>query len=173
MAFRSILVAIDGSPPAGQALAHAIDLAESEHARLTVMSCVCAPPPAAYLGGGAAAAGEAARTAEPETEAMLAQARERVPGNVSVSTVLSREPARTAILRQIERGNHDLVVLGSRGRGAVRSLLLGSVSHHVLHHSPVPVLIVQPEPAPCAEPEPEPAPRAPRVPLGRRELRAG
>jgi nucleotide-binding universal stress UspA family protein len=46
------------------------------------------------------------------------------------------------LLKQIAEGQHDLVVMGSRGRGAVRSALLGSVSHHVLHHSDVPVLIV-------------------------------
>jgi len=130
---------------------------------------VCAPPPAAFIGGGAAAAGEAARTAEPETEALLAQARERVPEHVSVCTLLSRVPPRLAILRQVERGNHDLVVLGSRGRGPVRSLLLGSVSRRVLQRSPVPVLIVQPEPAPRAATTPARPRRAP----ARRQLRAG
>jgi hypothetical protein len=63
-----------------------------------------------------------------------------------VSTVLSREPVRPALIHQIEVGTHDLVVMGSRGRGAVRSVLLGSISHYVLHHSPVPVLIVHAEP---------------------------
>jgi nucleotide-binding universal stress UspA family protein len=64
---------------------------------------------------------------------------------VPVTTVLTEEPIRTALIRQIEAGHHDLVVMGSRGRGAVRSALLGSVSHFVLHHSPVPVLIVHAE----------------------------
>jgi nucleotide-binding universal stress UspA family protein len=144
--FQNILVAIDGSRDADQALTQAIDLADSEHARLTLFSAVVMPPAAAYIGAGGGVAATLASDAEPETEAILRRAVERVPDHVSVRTVLSSAPVRPALIHEIRDGAHDLVVMGSRGRGALRSALLGSVSHYVLHHSPVPVLIVHAAP---------------------------
>lgn len=141
--FRNILVAIDGSPDAQQALLHAKDLAESEHARLTILSAVAAPPSIAYASVGAAEVlAKSLQDGEREAEELLKQAVQVIPDGVSVTTITSPEPPRMAILSQLKEGNHDLVVLGSRGRGAVRSVLLGSVSHDILHHSSVPVLIV-------------------------------
>jgi len=143
--FQNILVAIDGSPDADQALTQAIDLAKSQRARLTLFSAVMMPPAAAYIGAGGGVAAAFARDAETETEKILRAAVERVPDRVSVSTVLSSEPVRLALIHQIATGHHDLVMMGSRGRGALRSVLLGSVSHYMLNHSPVPVLIAHAE----------------------------
>jgi len=39
--------------------------------------------------------------------------------------------------------HHVIVMMGSRGRGAVKSAVLGSVSHYVLNHAQVPVLVVR------------------------------
>lgn len=143
--FHNILVAIDGSPDADQALMQAIDLAECQHARLTLFSAIAAPAAVAYTGVSGEVAANLARDAEADTEATLRAAVQRVPDGVSVSTLLSSGHVMPALLRQIELGHHDLLVMGSRGRGTVRSVLLGSVSHYVLHHSPVPVLIVHAE----------------------------
>ena len=145
--FHNILVAVDGSADADAALAHAIDLAESEHTRLTLMTAVKELPPAAYLTAGQEA-GPLSESVHREAEAIIRQARDRIPDDLAVTTVLSDQPIRLALMRQLKEGNHDLVVMGSRGRGAVRAALLGSVSHYVLHHSQVPVLIVHAERSP-------------------------
>jgi nucleotide-binding universal stress UspA family protein len=139
--FKSILVAVDGSPDAEEALTQAIDLAESERARLTLITGVSQLPTTAYLAAGEGTA-EFLANARAEAEATLRRARERVLEGIQVTEVLSEAPIRGALIRQIRDGRHDLVVMGSRGRGAVRAALLGSVSHYVLHHSSAPVLIV-------------------------------
>ncbi len=145
--FRNILVAIDGSGHADLALKDAIDLAESEHARLTLFTAIVPPPVIACLAVGAPVA-DLAQDAEAAAEAVLRRALAMVPDDVPVTTVLTAQPVLPALLQRIEAGRHDLVVMGSRGRGAVRSALLGSVSHYVLNHSPVPVLIVHAQPSP-------------------------
>ena len=155
--FHNILVAIDGSPDSDGALAQAIDIADGEHAVLTLFTAVADPPAAAYLGAGAATAATLARAAEAEAEAILGEAVERVPHHLSVRTVLSRKAVRRGLLAQLGERGHDLIVMGSRGRGAVRAALLGSVSHYVLNHSRVPVLIVHAERAPAPDSDAPPA----------------
>jgi nucleotide-binding universal stress UspA family protein len=140
--FRNVLVAIDGSEDADEALTQAIDLADSEHARLTLITGIAQLPSVSYIGMGGSAAAEIAANARSGAENVLRRARERVPDNLPVTTLVTDQPIRPALIEEIKRGQHDLIVMGSRGRGALRSALLGSVSHYVLHHSPVPVLIV-------------------------------
>lgn len=149
--FRKILAAVDGSAHADAALAQAIDLARSEHAQLTVMTAVPPVPPTSFATPGAVLP-ELREAVQADAEAILRAARDQVPDDLPVRTVLSEQPVRSALIREIVTGDHDLVVMGSRGCGAVRSALLGSVSHYVLHHSPVPVLVVHAERSQRIEP---------------------
>ena len=138
--FRSILVALDGSPAAAKALEQAVDLARSEGARLTLIS-VADLPRWRFSGFPLAVPFPNETELEREAEQILERAEALVPEDVPVSTVVRRGPVVKAILKRIETGEHDLVVVGSRGLGPAGSLLLGSVSRGVLAGSPVPVLV--------------------------------
>ena len=152
--FRNILVAVDGSAHADQALSEAIDIARGSRAKLTIITAVSEPRTGMTMALAAGAAAGLGPALLREADRVLRAAADRVPDDISVTTILTEHPIRSAILTRIREGNHDLVVMGSRGRGTVRSAVLGSVSHHVLHHSPVPVLIVHADPGP--EPGGEP-----------------
>jgi nucleotide-binding universal stress UspA family protein len=104
-------------PDAEQALTEAIDLAESEHTRLTLITAVSQVPATAYVAAGVPVA-QLLEDGLVEAEAILRRARECVPDGVSVTAVLSEQPIRVALIQQIADGHHDLVVMGSRGRGA-------------------------------------------------------
>jgi nucleotide-binding universal stress UspA family protein len=143
--FRRILVAFDRSPHAYRALAQAIELAQTTHAQLTVITVL--PEPSRWgLESGYFAPpvniGEFQEQNKRSYQSMLSAAVDTVPDDLPVTSVLSRGTAATAIVEEASTGHHDLIVMGSRGRGELRSLLLGSVSHHVLQASPVPVLVV-------------------------------
>lgn len=141
--FDSILVAVDGSDHAERALSQAVDLARAEGARLTLINVTTPPPLPVLAGPYAAPVPRHLEELEREAEALVERAAASVPEGVPVATVVRRGSPGPAIVERIADGEHDLVVLGSRGRGAIRSLFLGSVSHYVLHHSPIAVLIVR------------------------------
>jgi nucleotide-binding universal stress UspA family protein len=140
--FRRILVAFDGSPHAHAALAEAIELAQKDHGWLTVIAVV--PDPGLWLGAATEVpvnlGGSPDETTE-EYQRALDRAVQLVPADVPVTTLLRRGAPSRAILAEAREHQHDLIVIGSRGRGGLRSLLLGSVSHAVLRSSPVPVLV--------------------------------
>lgn len=135
--FKSILVAWDGSEHARRALAEAVDIAHTQDARLTLLT-VAAPlhawpgyvPPVSEADLISAA------------EKILAEGEALVPDGIPVSGRTAAGDPGVELLKRAGAADHDLIVMGSRGRGAVRSAFLGSVSHFVLNHTTVPVLIV-------------------------------
>jgi len=140
--FRNILVSVDGSQHAERALSEAIDIAVASGARLTILTAIPKSPTWMCASLAVPAPPPLDRELERESQQIVRAAEQRVPDCVPVTTIVTRRPIRDALQARITEGHHDLLVLGSRGRGALTSSLLGSVSHHALNHSPIPVLVV-------------------------------
>jgi nucleotide-binding universal stress UspA family protein len=143
--FRNILLSYDGSPHSERALAEAIDIAVADRSRLTILTGVHPTPTWTSTPATAAAAASLTPALEQEAIDALRHAVDEVPASVPVTKILTHEPIRVALSKELESNRHDLLVMGSRGRGAVGSALLGSVSHYALNHSPVPVMVLHAE----------------------------
>lgn len=140
--FHNILVCVDGSVHAEHALDEAIDLATAGNARMTILTAIPRPSYWTTSPATAQAVGPLGVELEREAKKTLDAAVARIPASVSVTSILSRKPIREALLERLNTGEYDLLVMGSRGRGALAASVLGSVSHFALNHNQVPVLIV-------------------------------
>jgi nucleotide-binding universal stress UspA family protein len=157
--FRNILISVDGSPHAEEALRQAIDIAAADNGRLTILTAVPKTPNWATVPSAAAIVQSLSDELEHEFTDVARHATAEIPDSIPVTTIVTHEPIRTALMHQIETGKYDLLVMGSRGRGALSASVLGSVSHYALNHSEIPVLIVHVAEAPVhagAEPNAEP-----------------
>lgn len=136
---RPVVVGIDGSPTSEAALAFAYDAAAARRVPLVAVhtwwDLLVDPALAPLLDWAAIEADEHQVLAE-----RLAGWGQKYP-DVPVRRVVCRDRPARRLLEQA--ADAQLVVVGSRGRGAVRGLLLGSVSHALLHHSPCPVAVVR------------------------------
>ncbi|MFD6177417.1 MULTISPECIES: universal stress protein [unclassified Isoptericola] len=138
---RRIVVGVDGSPSAEVALKHAVAQAKAWDAELVAVAGV-------PLGGGAGILAWLPSQIDHETvladvkaglDVTVDRAQDANPGVTIKRHVLDGTGAE--LLTEFSTGA-DLVVVGSRGRGGFRGLLLGSTSQAVLHHSACPVLVV-------------------------------
>lgn len=138
--FRSIVVALDGSPESWRAFELAAGLASSPDAKLTL---VYAWEPVSAVRG-QPFFDDAVAQRIMVAERLLAAATRCVPDLVVEHEVLEG-PAAAAIVRVAETHRADLLVMGARGVGPLRGML-GSVSQRVIHDTTCPVLIAREPP---------------------------
>lgn len=138
--FRNILVAYDGSPTSRNALTQAYELAQAEDAEVTVVTVA---PSVAPLAAIAPVSVEAlSDELDQWARTKLDEARSAAPDGLTVRVIERKGHVGNEIVDEIESGDYDLVVLGSRGHGRVATEILGSVNNHVHYHSNVPTLTV-------------------------------
>lgn len=137
---KQFLVAIDGSEGSDAAIDEAIELAHEVGAH--VIFAFVRKPPSSLLGYPyyeRLLRNELA-TAREAVEAATAKARDVEID--SESEILEGDPV-DEILSVADNHRADLIVMGSRGRGAFAGALLGSVSSGVVQHANVPVLVAK------------------------------
>jgi nucleotide-binding universal stress UspA family protein len=139
----SIVVGIDGSDGADRALAWAAQQARLEHRGLTLVHAVGDLTP--WAGEQVFDLQDVLTSMRSEGQVLLATARASLGthAGLTVHTLLGLGDPRRLLLDLSREAS--LMVLGSRGRGPVASLLLGSVSIGVTLHAACPVVVVRPD----------------------------
>jgi nucleotide-binding universal stress UspA family protein len=136
----SILVPVDGSVHAEKALNYALNLAEIHDAKVEIMTVVnevkMAPDWAREYS-------EKLREQDEDVLTSTFSKAVKEKPNIKISKCLAEGYASEEILKCAEKGHHDLIVMGSRGMGLIRGLILGSVSSRVVNQAEIPVLIVK------------------------------
>lgn len=145
--FARIVVPLDGSRAAEEAIPHALALAAPAEARVTLVQVVAPrrmlarPAPVSRVDARALAW----QSAQAERD-LAAHAARIAGGCVSVDTVVlvDDQPAR-AILDLARRTSAELIAMSTHGRGGVRRLVLGSVADKVMRGAETAVLLLRPE----------------------------
>lgn len=131
-----ILLGYDGFPPAWRALEEAAELAADEHAAVTILSVV----PEADAGA-SKAGGHHWLAPHADQDVAVAHSYLRDRGIEAEMKIAHGDPG-DEIRKEAARGGYDMIVVGSRGRGAVKRLVLTSVSKRLADEAACPVLIV-------------------------------
>lgn len=135
---NSIVVGVDGSPTSKDALRWALRYAGMIGGRITAVQAWDAP---AVYDWEVPGLDSFAR----EAEKSLAQAIEEVAADteVSIGKEVTRGHASKALMDTAHDLDAALIVVGNRGHGGFAGALLGSVSQHLVHHAPCPVVIIR------------------------------
>lgn len=144
--FRNILLIHDPVSPDKGALRRAVSLAQKNQARLTLLAVLEDAPPSAYMV-------VPDRSLEQlQTELMDAraatlqqQASDLAAQGVEVSSRVVMGTPFLAIIHQVLREKHDLVMLTAEGKGGMKERLFGSTSMHLMRKCPCPVWVMKPK----------------------------
>jgi nucleotide-binding universal stress UspA family protein len=155
--FKKILVALDGSESSQRAAQAAVELAEKLRADLIVLHAI-SPPTSYYHSTIASPTGMSLPApSQHEIDAYYAYARKVALGivgeteskakkqGVHVKTEIPEAVSSVVetIINHAAKENADLIVVGTRGLGGFKKMLLGSVSSGIVSHANCPVLVVR------------------------------
>lgn len=141
----TIVVGVDGSSSSQQALAWAAEQAQAEHRSITLVHAVPRSTPTLLDPTGTSPQEARDLSLLARGHDVLDAARQqvnRLAPDVGVDDLCALEDPREALVRLSDQAS--MIVLGSRGRGHMKSLLLGSTAVALVRHARCPVIVHRP-----------------------------
>ena len=135
----AVAVGLDGSAESGLAFMAATRLASETGAKLKLIA-VAQPPPVVAGKGGSAGWDALNEAIQAKTREQLVEARETVPEGIELEASLITGAPVEALVNVAETPG-TLLVVGSRGYGPLRRVLLGSVSTNLVRLAPCPLIV--------------------------------
>ncbi|ADB53328.1 universal stress protein [Conexibacter woesei] len=136
---RNVLVAVDSTPEAWDAVGLAVQIVRSTNGRLTLLTVVVPAPAWTQVGLFAVPEdGSSERAAEKRLRELV----DAIPDDLPVTSQLLHGDAAHLIAQRAEEGNHDLVVLAAHEHGPIAAAI-ESVQRRLLRHTSVPVLAIR------------------------------
>jgi len=138
---KKILVPLDGSKNSLRALDMAISLARQFNAIIVGICVIYSAPRSEFRGTGSVEKGSYEKVKKFMNLAKTLAAQKGIVFDEKIS--YGDVGYQIVNFAHSKNNKIDIIVIASRGRGAVKEMLFGSVSHHVLHASKLPVLVVK------------------------------
>ena len=140
MKIRKLLVPVDGSEHSMRAAVYSAELAQLTGAQILLIHCHRPFPGIRGEPYFQRAVTKILRSAEDLLEPYRESFNQR---KIDYEDQIFEGPAGKAIVGIADTESCDMIVMGSRGRSDLEGLLLGSVTHRVLHSAPCPVLVIR------------------------------
>lgn len=137
--YQRILVPLDGSKNSIRGLNHAIYLARQCQAVITGIYVIERPPHAAFR---SPKYPEKPRLRDAQSVMDFARKHSAQNGIMFESKIVFGDPGYT-IVKYAKDKKYDVIVIGARGRGALKEVFFGSVSNYVLHKTALPILVIK------------------------------
>ncbi len=142
--YERIMVGVDGSGPAAQALGHALRLAKAFDAELWVVHILDSSSSDVFALDDHGAPPRSAHEQKADAEEILDGHVSGIPGiaSLNLNAVLDEGDPADRLLALSEEHAVDLLVIGGKGLSGFKRFMLGSVSYAVTRRANLPVLVV-------------------------------
>ncbi len=140
--FQRILIPLDGSKHSKEALARGVYLAKQCKATIGLLYVVDLNLHISAFEQ-VSTGGYIPSELKEKGYNLLLDVVQQIPSDIAVEKIIEIGSPAETILDVCEREKYDLIVMGSRGLGAIQQIIMGSVSQYVLAHAHCPVMVVR------------------------------